>query len=196
MKFNNPINNRVMQPIQINVQVNIGLTSELFTLLSSVVNRPAQVAELPAAPRSKKPAKPQPEPKPEVTNQPNPTDGQAIAANQPEPEPEAPAETAKPEPAPEPQPQNEKKTYTVVDVRAAMDRTRKRIEGENYKENPDGEGYKKWHRQLTAWFKNTAAMLGAEKPSALSESESIEKFIQCCDAVQVKGDELVEDCPF
>ena len=42
-----------MQPIQINVQVNIGLTSELFTLLSSVVNRPAQLAELPAAPRNK-----------------------------------------------------------------------------------------------------------------------------------------------
>ena len=182
-----------MQPIQINVQVNIGLTSELFTLLSSVVNRPAQLAELPAAPRNKKPAKPQSEPKPEVTNQPNPTEGQATASVQ-EPEPQAPAEEARP--APEPQPQNEKKMYTVVDVRAAMDKTRKRIEGENYKENPDGEGYKKWHRQLTAWFKNTAAMLGAEKPSALSESESIEKFIQCCDAVQVKGDELVEDCPF
>ena len=186
-----------MQPIQINVQVNIGLTSELFTLLSSVVNRPAQLAELPAAPRNKKPAKPQPEPKPEVINQPNPTDGQATAAK-PEPEPEAPAETAKPEPAPEPQApaKEETKEYTEVDVRAAMDRTRKRIEGENYKEKPDSEGYKKWHRVLTGWFKNTAAMFGAEKPSALPDSESRAKFIACCDAVQVKGDELVEDCPF
>ena len=176
-----------MQPIQINVQVNIGLTSELFTLLSSVVNRPAQLAELPAAPENKKPEKPQPEPKPEVTNQ-------------PAPEPEAPAETAKPEPAPEPQPQapakEETKEYTEVDVRAAMDRTRKRIEGENYKEKTDSEGYKKWHRVLTGWFKNTAAMFGAEKPSALPDSESRAKFIACCDAVQVKGDELVEDCPF
>ena len=173
-----------MQPIQINVQVNIGLTSELFTLLSSVVNRPAQLAELP-------------EPKPEVINQPNPTDGQATAAK-PEPEPEAPAETAKPEPAPEPQApaKEETKEYTEVDVRAAMDRTRKRIEGENYKEKTDSEGYKKWHRVLTGWFKNTAAMFGAEKPSALPDSESRAKFIACCDAVQVKGDELVEDCPF
>ena len=154
-----------MQPIQINVQVNIGLTSELFTLLSSVVNRPAQLAELPAAPRNKKPAKPQPEPKPEVT------------------EPQAPAK-------------EETKEYTEVDVRAAMDRTRKRIEGENYKEKTDSEGYKKWHRVLTGWFKNTAAMFGAEKPSALPDSESRAKFIACCDAVQVKGDELVEDCPF
>lgn len=184
-----------MQPIQINVQVNIGLNSELFALLSSVVNRPAQVAELPAAPRTKKPAKPQPEPKPEVTNQPNPTDGQATAAK-PEPEPEAPAETAKPEPEPQAPAQEGTKEYTEVDVRAAMDRTRKRIEGENYKEKTDSEGYKKWHRVLTGWFKNTAAMFGAEKPSALPDSESRAKFIACCDAVYVKGDELVEDCPF
>ena len=142
-----------MQPIQINVQVNIGVTSELFTLLSSVVNRPAQLAEMPAAPRNKKP------------------------------EPQAPAK-------------EETKEYTEVDVRAAMDRTRKRIEGEDYKEKTDSEGYKKWHRVLTGWFKNTAAMYGAEKPSALPDSESRAKFIACCDAVQVKGDELVEDCPF
>lgn len=169
-----------MQPIQINVQVNVGLNAELYTLLSAVLNRPAQVAELPAAPKPNKPAKP--EPKPEVAN--NPTEA---AKDTPEPQPEQ---------APEPQPQNEKKEYTVVDVRAAMDRTRRRIEGEDYKEKPDGEGYKRWHRQLTAWFKNTAAVFGAEKPSALSDSESIEKFIQCCDEVKVKNDELVTDCPF
>lgn len=183
-----------MQPIQINVQVNVGLNAELYTLLSAVLNRPAQLAELQAAPRNKKP-----EPKPEVINQPNPTDGQVTAAK-PEPEPEAPAETAEQEPAPEPQPQapakEETKEYTEVDVRAAMDRTRKRIEGENYKEKPDSEGYKKWHRVLTGWFKNTAAIYGAEKPSALPDSESRAKFIACCDAVYVKGDELVEDCPF
>lgn len=194
-----------MQPIQINVQVSIGLNSELFTLLSSVVNRPAQVAELPAAPRNKKPAKPQPEPKPEVTNQPTPTNGQATASEEPEPQPEAakpepepaPVQEPAPEPQQEPEPAQEgAKEYTEVDVRAAMDRTRKRIEGENYKEKPDSEGYKKWHRVLTGWFKNTAAIYGAEKPSALPDSESRAKFIACCDAVCVKGDELVEDCPF
>lgn len=162
-----------MQPIQINVQVSIGLNSELSALLMSVVNRPAQVAELPAAPRSKKPAKSQPEPKPEP----------------------APVQEPAPEPQPEPA-KEEAKEYTEVDVRAAMDRTRKRIEGENYKEKPDSEGYKKWHRVLTGWFKNTAAVYGAEKPSALPDSESRAKFIACCDAVYVKDDELVEDCPF
>lgn len=183
-----------MQPIQINVQVNIGLTSELFTLFSSVVNRPAQLAELPAAPRNKKPAKPQPEPKPEVTNQPT-EDKAETDKDAPEPQP-----TPEPEPAQAPEPtqteQAGQKEYTEVDVRAAMDRTRRRIEGENYKEKPDSEGYKRWHRTLTGWFKNTAAALGAEKPSALPDSESRAKFIACCDAVYVKNDELTEDCPF
>ena len=173
-----------MQPIQINVQVNVGLNAELYTLLSAVLNRPAQVAELPAAPKPSKPAKSQTKPEVAVTDAPEP---------QPAPEPE-PQETATPEPT-----QTEQagqKEYTEVDVRAAMDRTRRRIEGENYKEKTDSEGYKRWHRTLTGWFKNTAAMFGAEKPSALPDSESRAKFIACCDAVTVKNDELVEDCPF
>lgn len=183
-----------MQPIQINVQVNVGLNAELYTLLSAVLNRPAQVAELPAAPKPNKPAKPQP--KPEVANKPTGSKAETVTdapEPQPTPEPE-PQETAAPEPT-----QTEQagqKEYTEVDVRAAMDRTRRRIEGENYKEKTDSEGYKRWHRTLTGWFKNTAAMFGAEKPSALPDSESRAKFIACCDAVTVKNDELVEDCPF
>lgn len=177
-----------MQPIQINVQVNIGLNSELFTLISSVLNRPAQLAELPeaTAQRQRKPAKQQP--KPEVENQPT-------AVQEPEPE-QAQQPEPQPEPAPAPEPADPPKEYTEVDVRAAMDRTRRRIEGENYKEKPDSEGYKKWHRALTGWFKNTAAFCGAEKPSALPDSESRARFISCCDAVKVENDELVEDCPF
>lgn len=183
-----------MQPIQINVQVNVGLNAELYTLLSAMLNRPAQVAELPAAQKPSKPAKPQP--KPEASNKPAEAKNETVTdapEPQPAPEPE-PQETAAPEPT-----QTEQagqKEYTEVDVRAAMDRTRRRIEGENYKEKTDSEGYKRWHRTLTGWFKNTAAMFGAEKPSALPDSESRAKFIACCDAVTVKNDELVEDCPF
>lgn len=177
-----------MQPIQINVQVNVGLNAELYTLLSAVLNRPAQVAELPAAPKPNKPTKPQP--KPEVANKPT-EDKAETDKDAPEPQP-----TTEPEPEPTQTEQAGQKEYTEVDVRAAMDRTRRRIEGENYKEKTDSEGYKRWHRQLTAWFKNTAAMFGAEKPSALPDSESRAKFIACCDAVTVKNDELVEDCPF
>lgn len=181
-----------MQPIQINVQVNVGLNAELYTLLSAVLNRPAQMVEQPAATKPGKPTRT----KPEVANK--TTEDKAEATKdapepQPAPEPE-PQETTTPEPI-----QTEQagqKEYTEVDVRAAMDRARKRIEGENYKEKPDSEGYKRWHRTLTGWFKNTAAMFGAEKPSALPDSESRAKFIACCDNVCVKNDELVEDCPF
>lgn len=187
-----------MQPIQINVQVNVGLNAELYTLLSAVLNRPAQVEELPAAPKPNKPAKPQP--KPEVANKPT-EDKAETDKDAPEPQPTTePEQQPKPQEAADPEPtqteQAGQKEYTEVDVRAAMDRTRRRIEGENYKEKTDSEGYKRWHRTLTGWFKNTAAMFGAEKPSALPDSESRAKFIACCDAVTVKNDELVEDCPF
>lgn len=167
-----------MQPIQINVQVNIGMDSALLSMLSGLVTT-AQTA----APAAQQPQrKPKAEAKPKQVNQP--------AAQQPAAE-AAPAAEAKPEPMPE-----KPKEYTEVDIRAAMDRTRKRIEGEDYKEKPDSEGYKTWHKRLTAWFKNTAALCGAEKPSALPDSESRAKFIAACDAVEIKGDELTETYPF
>ena len=149
-----------MQPIQINVSVNIGVNQELYGLLSSLLSRPQEVVET-AAPAPRKPR---------------------AAKQQPVVENEEPEQTAK--------------EYTEVDVRAAMDATRRRIEGEDYKNNTGSEGYKRWHRALTAWFKNTATMLGAEKPSALPDSESRGSFIARCDAVYVKDDELVEDCSF
>lgn len=175
-----------MQPIQINVSVNIGVTPELNGLLTSLFNRP-QVEAPAATPAQKKPraAKQQP-----VVENPEPQQETAPAA-EPEQTPEPKTEAAAPVEAAQ-----ENKTYTEVDVREAMDRTRKRIEGENWKENPDSEGYKKWHRRLTAFFKNTAALFGSEKPSTLPDSESRYKFIATCDAVYVKDDELVEDCPF
>lgn len=88
------------------------------------------------------------------------------------------------------------KEYTEVDVRAAMDAARKRIEGEGWKENPDSEGYKKYHRPLTAWFKETAALYGAEKPSALPDSESRGKFIAACERVRVDNDDTITDIPY
>lgn len=166
-----------MQPIQINVQVNVGLNDNVVTLLSALLNKGTAPATE-AAPR-KPAAKPQtveqPKPKAETTEPPA-----EKPVEQPAPTSAAPAD----------------KEYTEVDVRAAMDRTRKRIEGEDYKENTDSELYKKWHRRLTGWFKQTSAIFGAEKPSALTDSESRHKFIACCDALDVEGDEFKEDLPF
>lgn len=79
------------------------------------------------------------------------------------------------------------KELTAEDVRAAMHRTRQRIEGEDYKENTEGEAYKKYHKALTAQFKNIAALLGADKPSALP-TDKIESFIKQCDELQILKD--------
>lgn len=90
----------------------------------------------------------------------------------------------------------EEREYTEADVRAAIDRARQRIEGDDWKDNPDGEGYKKWHRALTSWFKVTAALFGADRPSELPDSRSRMNFIRCCDEVEIKDGALVEAVSF
>lgn len=178
-----------MQPITINVNVQLGVSSELTALLTPLLAglqagsqtlQPAEVKET-KKPRAAK------QPKAEVENQPAALE-EVAQETAPEPQPETLAEA--------PTETETEKEYTEVDVRAAMDATRKRIEGENYKEQTDSEGYKRWHRVLTAWFKNVAATLGSDKPSTLPDSESRGRFIRACEAVYVKNDELTEDCPF
>ena len=79
------------------------------------------------------------------------------------------------------------KAPTMEDVRSAMHKARQRIEGENYKEQPDSDGYKKYHKQMTAAFKNISALLGADKPSALPEDKRM-SFIEQCNEIIVKDD--------
>ena len=180
-----------MQPIEINVKVTIGMENALLGLISKFTENREAAPEAGPAPKPRKQAKQveqEPQPKPEVENP--QAEAAAPQTEQPAAEP-APAEPA----APAEQPAQNKE-YTAVDVRAAMHKVRQRIEGENYKEQPDSEGYKKWHKVLTGWFKKTAAFCGAEKPSALPDSQSRYQFIQCCEHVKVENDELVEDCPF
>lgn len=179
-----------MEPITINVQVNVGVTPELASLVKPIVDHLQGARAVEAAP-----AAPQPETKPASKK----TKQQPAA----DPAPEAPAataETTQEQPAAEQQAEAaaEEKNYTEEDVRAAMDRTRKRIEGEDYKDNTTSDGYKTWHRKLTAWFKDVAKQCGAEKPSALEDSKSRAMFIQACDAVKVddKGELNDDDLPF
>ena len=87
----------------------------------------------------------------------------------------------------EAQAEAEQKPLTAEDVRAAMHATRQRIEGEDYKENTNGDLYKKYHKPLTAQFKNIAALLGADKPSALP-SDKIADFIEQCNGLQIMED--------
>lgn len=168
-----------MDPIKINVNVQIGVTEELYGLLS-LLTKHTPAPAVAAVPAESKPAEEAPAAAAEVSNQ-----------------EEAPAAAPAAEAAPEPEAPAEEKEYTEVDVRAAMDRTRRRIEGEDYKDNTSSELYKKYHRALTAQFKQIAGVLGSDKPSALPSSELRGSFIRQCDELEIGEDgSIVTKCPF
>lgn len=206
----------------INVQINLGVTPEIVALVNAILcHRPtiAPTAEealngngqVDNKPEDTTPAQPQ-QPtnkrgrkkkeeaaadKPEPTKEAAGDEEQEAAANQADAndvQKEAKAEEAAPQN--EGQAEAEQKPLTAEDVRAAMHKTRQRIEGEDYKENTDGEAYKKYHKPLTAQFKNIAALLGADKPSALP-SDKIASFIDQCDHLQIMEDGTIgSNCPF
>ena len=131
--------------------------------------------------------------KPEPTKEPAGDEQQEAAANEADANGEQVAEQEEAKAAPQnegqakDQAEAEQKPLTAEDVRAAMHKTRQRIEGEDYKENINGEAYKKYHKPLTAQFKNIAALLGAEKPSALPP-DKIADFIEQCNGLQIMED--------
>lgn len=85
---------------------------------------------------------------------------------------------------------------TAADIRAAMDKTRSRIEGEDWETNKDSELRKKYHSQLTQSFKNLGAALGSEKPSTLTGNDAL-SFIEACDRIIVNdAGELDNVLPF
>lgn len=197
----------------INVQVNLGVTPEIVALVNAILCRRPTVAptaeealegngQVDNKPEDATPAQPQ-QPtnkrgrkkkeeaaadKPEPTKEPAGDEQQEAAANQADAngdQEEAKAEEAAPQD--ESQEEAEEKPLTAEDVRAAMHKTRQRIEGEDYKENTNGDLYKKYHKPLTAQFKNIAALLGAEKPSALPP-DKIASFMEQCDELRVMED--------
>ena len=100
-------------------------------------------------------------------------------------------------PAADPAPAAQKE-YTTEDVRAAMDRCRQRVEGEDYK-NAKTEGRTKWHAVLTERFKDIAGWIvkkeGQEKPSQLPDSASRGQFIAMVDVICLSedGEKLIDD---
>ena len=143
--------------------------------------------------------------KPEPTKEPAGDEQQEAAANEADANGEQVAEQEEAK-AEEAAPQNEgqakaqaeaeQKPLTAEDVRAAMHATRQRIEGEDYKENTNGDLYKKYHKPLTAQFKNIAALLGADKPSALPP-DKIASFIEQCGELKILKDGTIgTDCPY
>ena len=166
-----------MDPIKINVSVQIGVTEELSALLAHFVKPEAKPTT--RVKKEKKQEAPQPVEAPAANEQPA-----DIPGDMPEKVFNGTAQEV------------EAKEYTEVDVRAAMDKTRRRIEGEDYKDNTGSENYKKYHRQLTAQFKNIAALLGSDKPSALPTSELRSQFINACDELVVENGEITTKVPF
>lgn len=201
----------------INVQVNLGVAPEIVALVNAILchrptvaptaeealdgngqvdNKPEDTTQAqPQQPTNKRGRKKKEDAaadKPEPTKEPAGDEQQEAAANQADANGEqvAEQEEAKAEeaaPQDESQEEAEEKPLTAEDVRAAMHKTRQRIEGEDYKENTNGDLYKKYHKPLTAQFKNIAALLGAEKPSALPP-DKIASFMEQCDELRVMED--------
>lgn len=207
----------------INVQVNLGVTPEIVALVNAILcHRPTVVptaeealdgnSQVDNKPEDTTPAQPQ-QPtnkrgrkkkeeavadKPEPTKEPAGDEQQEAAANEADANGEqvAEREEAAPQDEGQAEAQAEQKPLTAEDVRAAMHKTRQRIEGEDYKENTNGDLYKKYHKPLTAQFKNIAALLGADKPSALPP-DKIANFIEQCNGLQIMEDGTIgSNCLF
>ncbi len=173
----------------VHIHVDLGVTPELVALVNAVIGH----RQMPTVEATK--PEPSASEQPEAAAPAKKRGRKAATAEAPAPEVEAPAEEAAPDPEPEAEAEApaeaEPKELTEQDIRDAMHRTRQRIEGENYKDETDGELYKKYHRQLTSWFKNTAALLGSDKPSALiteKGQDEARQFIEECDRLEVLED--------
>ena len=202
----------------INVQVNLGVTPEIVALVNAILchrptvaptaeealdgngqvdnkpedTTPAQLQQ-PTNKRGRKKKEEAAADKPEPTKEPAGDEQQEAAANEADANGE---QVAAPQNEGQAKAEAEQKPLTAEDVRAAMHATRQRIEGEDYKENTNGELYKKYHKPLTAQFKNIAALLGADKPSALP-SDKIADFIEQCNGLQIMEDGTIgSNCPF
>lgn len=185
--------------LELNINVQIGVTPQLATFLTALLqSRPATPVQLPAseAPTPEQPAESE---KPRRTRRakadaPETAAPVTAAEEVPEPQPEPAQPAAEPKPFAEAPVQQPEKDLTEEDIRAAMHRTRQRFEGEDYKENTDSEAYKKYHKQLTGMFKQIAAILGADKPSALPVEQRA-AFIAECDALIIDENGFIAPPP-
>ena len=169
-----------MDPINFSLQVNVtlGVSKELGDILSKLSNLP---------PLRLRPVETQAQ----TTEQAAPVEAAPAAAEQKPAEPEKTTTATETASAAQ-------KEYTTEDVRAAMDRCRQRIEGEDYK-NTKTEGRTKWHAVLTERFKDIAGWVvkkeGQEKPSQLPDSASRSQFIAMVDVIRLSedGEKLIDD---
>ena len=166
----------------INVSVSIGVTPEVTALVAAILTKkPTATVEVPASEQPSAEA---------------PIDA-APAHAEPKRGRKAKTQTVEEPKAEEPSAEapTEGKAPTAEDVRKAMDRARVRIEGEDWETNITSEGRTKYHKQLTATFKNISSLLGSDKPSTLPE-ENRRSFINQCDELVVENGEIITTLPF
>lgn len=160
--------------LEVKVNVQIGVTPEVVSLVSAILNKPAAVE----APAAAAPAAAE-----ETTQQPAARRGRPKKTEAPA-EPEAPVApaAAAPEAAPADTGDMPDEVFypQEEDVRTAMHQARCRIEGEDYKDKPSDD----LHRAVTDVFKAIANDLsGQKKPSALPQ-ELRQAFIDAARTVQ------------
>ena len=149
--------------LEVKVNVQIGVTPEVASLVSAILNKPAGVeAPKPAAPAAETEA-PAEAAAATAARRGRPKTEQATQAEQP-------AEAAAPAADPKPEDTGDMPDSVYFpqeeDVRTAMHKTRERIEGEDYKDKPSDD----LHRAVTDVFKAIANDLsGQKKPSALPQ---------------------------
>ena len=154
--------------LELKVNVQIGVTPEVVSLVSAILIKPAAVE----APAAAAPAAAE-----ETTQQPAARRGRPKKTEAPA-EPAAPA--ADPAPADTGDMPDEVFYPQEEDVRTAMHQARERIEGADYKDKPSDD----LHRAVTEVFKAIANELsGQKKPSALPQ-ELRQAFIDASRTIQ------------
>lgn len=160
--------------LEVKVNVQIGVTPEVVSLVSAILNKPAAVE----APAAAAPAAAE-----ETTQQPAARRGRPKKTEAPA-EPEAPAAPAAPAADTAPADTGDMPDNVFYpseeDVRTAMHKSRERIEGADYKDKPSDD----LHRAVTDVFKAIANELsGQKKPSALPQ-ELRQAFIDATHTIQ------------
>lgn len=102
------------------------------------------------------------------------------------------------EEAPEPEAQEPEEPQesipTIADMRAAVARCRERIEGADWEEKT-GEGYKLYHKKVTAAVKSIVTFCEAEKIPDIAENRR-QSFITQVDSLVLEGDAVISQPPF
>ena len=164
------------------IEIKLGVTPELASLLTAVVSAFTQNR---------------------VTAEVTATEAPATVAEKPkksEKMKDLAKETAKPKSVKETETtkaSDPDRQLTEEDIRTAIHATRAKFEGSDYLNNTESEGYKKYHRQLTQQFKGIAISLGFEKPS-LIDADHRQQFVDECGQLRLSedGKEIVTNIPF